>query len=83
MRIHISSLTDPSPYSPSDGMGDFGIFHHCHPERSEGSQAHKAVDVSEILPPYGRLDDKKEGINTPQKANGEGGEGFGSKLSCI
>ena len=25
----------------------------------------------------------KEGINTSQKANGEGGEGFGSKLPCI
>ena len=29
----------------------------CHPERSEGSREHKVV-VHEILPPYGRLNDK-------------------------
>ena len=28
----------------------------CHPERSEGSREHK-VGVTEILPPYGRLND--------------------------
>ena len=29
----------------------------CHSERSEGSREHKVV-VHEILPPYGRLNDK-------------------------
>ena len=30
----------------------------CHPERSEGSREHK-VGVTEILPPFGRLNDKQ------------------------
>ena len=29
----------------------------CHPERSEGSREHQ-VGVTEILPPFGRLNDK-------------------------
>ena len=31
----------------------------CHPERSEGSREHK-VSVIEILPPFGRLNDRDE-----------------------
>ena len=30
----------------------------CHPERSEGSREHQ-VGATEILPPFGRLNDKK------------------------
>ena len=57
--------------------GNLGTFHCCHlRERSEGSRAHKAVDVSEILPPYGRLDDKKEGINTPKRLIVKGVKGL-------
>ena len=54
--IHGSLLPNPSPPSP---LASFGVFipSFCHPERSEGSRVHKEVDVTEILPPYGRLDD--------------------------
>ena len=40
-------------------LEEFGEIQVCHPERSEGSREHKEVDVHEILPPSGRLNDNK------------------------